>query len=80
MYLAVFEINDKHHQTAKVWVDTHEAGLAQDKARDKLQQKNIEIITMTELIETVREDYFPPCTSLDTFEKAKQEGIAFLLS
>ena len=64
----------------KVWVDTHDLDEAKSKALDKLEQEGVEVLSVVEVVVTDKSDYFPPCTSLDTFVRAETEGIAILLS
>ena len=64
----------------KVWVDTHDLDEAKSKALDKLEQEGVEVLSVVEVAVTDKSDYFPPCTSLDTFVRAETEGIAILLS
>lgn len=63
---------------AKVWVDTHDHDEAKSKALDKLEQEGVEVLSVVEVVATDKSDYFPPCTSLDTFVRAEAEGIAIL--
>ena len=61
-------------------MDTHDLDEAKSKALDKLEQEGVEVLSVVEVVVTDTSDYFPPCTSLDTFVRAETEGIAILLS
>ena len=83
MILAIFNIkpaNNTAPNIAKIWINTDDINSAQTTALEKLIQEEIEVISIIEIIETNKSDYFPPCTSLDTFICAEREGVAVLYS
>ena len=67
-------------QTIKVWVDTQDLHLAEQRARVKLQAEGFMSIRFSDVVTTERDDYFAPCTSLDAFELAVRTGIAILVT
>jgi len=71
--------NELFSNNVKAWVDTDDLEEAKIKTLHKLAQEGMEVLTIVEAVKTERNDYFPPCTSLDTFIRAEQEGIAILL-
>ncbi|MDH5436162.1 MAG: hypothetical protein OEX83_05315, partial [Gammaproteobacteria bacterium] len=74
MILVICEIKPCHKTTspfAKVWVDTDEFTEAKFRALENLALKGIEVLSVTEAVVTDKSDYFPPCTSLDTFALAE---------
>ncbi|MCW9023258.1 MAG: hypothetical protein OQK73_01130 [Gammaproteobacteria bacterium] len=80
MLLALIEINHPKYSVAKIWVNTTDTDKAKQNALKKLAQDDIEVVSILDIVETDRSDYFAPCTSLDTFDRAEHEGIAVLLS
>ena len=83
MILAIFNIkpaNNTAPNIAKIWINTDDINSAQTTALEKLTQEEIEVISIIEITETERSDYFPPCVSLDTFMCAEREGVAVLYS
>jgi hypothetical protein len=80
MLLALVEINHEKYSIAKIWINTTDTDKAKLSALEKLKQDDIEVLSILEIVKTDRSDYFPPCTSLDTFDRAEQDGIAVLLS
>lgn len=63
---------------AKVWVNTHDATVAETLARQALREAEHSIQRIIEAIPTEKDDYFAPCTSLDAFVRAELEGICVL--
>ena len=83
MYLVVFEITPNKECTSsmvKVWVNSDDPVVAEQRAHTHLQHKGIHAVSMIDVIETDRTDYFPPCKSLDTLVRAEIEGVAVLCS
>lgn len=81
MILAILKIKSSTNtssNTAKVWINTDDIDSAQTMALNTLKQEKIEVISIIDIIETDKSDYFPPCTSLDTFMLAELEGVAVL--
>ena len=84
MIFLLFEIqlsaNNQHYKTARVWVNDNQHESAQALATTKLSADGCIIITIIENTTTQKDDYFPPCSSLDAFILAEQNGIAVLYS
>lgn len=75
-----FSSNGNTYNLAKVWVDEDDADIAETQARNLLMDAGCTIQLIIENITTDKDDYFPPCTSLDAFIRAEQHGIAVLYS
>ena len=84
MILILFKIQpvkSHHHYTiAKVWVNNNNTESAEAQATKKLSSDGYKIKEHIETTPTQKDDYFPPCNSLDTFIQAEQDGIAVLYS
>ncbi len=82
MIIILFEIQltraSKGYTSARVWVnhDSHES--AEDLATRQLVSDGCSHIRAIENTTTHKDDYFAPCTSLDAFIRAEQEGISVL--
>ena len=83
MIIIMFEIQQAtktHHKVAKVWVNSNHHEPAEALAIKQLIADGYEINTVIENTITHKDDYFPPCTSLDAFLRAERDGIAILYS
>lgn len=82
MILILAEINltsnNNTYSLAKVWVDKSDADMAEVLAISLLKDAGCTIKCIIENTTTTKDDYFPPCTSLDAFMLAEQDSIAVL--
>lgn len=65
---------------ASVWVDVADQTEAEQRARAALSEHGHVVTEILENALTSRDDYFPPCKSLDAFEQAEREGLALIYS
>lgn len=68
--------NPAGHGSASVWVDSDDIATACKQAEDKLRSEGHAVFTLLDAMPSSRDDYFPPCQSLDAFNRAEKEGIA----
>ena len=80
MIFLLFELNSKNHSSASVWVDTNDTEAAKEIAKEKLAAEGYTDCSLLDAMSSTKDDYFPPCTSLDAFVRAEQEGYAINFS
>ncbi len=62
-----------------VWVKDSDADAAAARARAVIAEQGYEVQSLEAVTPTTADDYFRRCPSLEAFEKAQREGIAWRL-
>jgi len=63
---------------ARAWVNTDNGEEAVTRLAPELEKAGWKLLGTPEWEATTEADYFSPCTSLDAFHRASQEGIVVL--
>lgn len=74
------DYGNKERIMVQAWIRTSCREQARTAAEQQLHIDNCSIIKLIECTSTTRDDYFPPCRSLDAYLEAEQHGIALRYS
>ena len=62
----------------RCWINVAHSSRAEAAVRKELANRGFDVVAVEACTATTREDYFPPCESLDAFERAEEQGFSYL--
>ena len=79
MLLYSFTVKSKANSESAiclVWVNQSEPDDAESLARETVDRSGWVVVSLDDVSQTTKDDYFAPCPSLDAFNLASREGSA----